>query len=116
MQCPFCKEEIQEGAIKCKHCGSMLSNQGNANLSAAAIPVAGGRAVYTDYSQVPWFRKRWFLVLSIALFIPAAAIVSLTGDFYYVKNGQLKTYGKSTKWVLVILSIFIVINILRVLG
>lgn len=25
MLCPFCKEEIADGAIKCKHCGSMLS-------------------------------------------------------------------------------------------
>ncbi|MDR2733123.1 MAG: hypothetical protein LBC99_00600 [Spirochaetota bacterium] len=24
MFCPFCKEEIADGAIKCKHCGSML--------------------------------------------------------------------------------------------
>jgi len=24
MQCAFCKEEIKDGAIKCKHCGSML--------------------------------------------------------------------------------------------
>ena len=24
MICPFCKEMIQDGAIKCKHCGSML--------------------------------------------------------------------------------------------
>jgi hypothetical protein len=25
--CPFCKEKIKSGAIKCKHCGSDLSSQ-----------------------------------------------------------------------------------------
>jgi TM2 domain-containing membrane protein YozV len=24
MLCPYCKEEIAEGAVKCRHCGSML--------------------------------------------------------------------------------------------
>ena len=26
MQCPYCKEDILEGALKCKHCGSMLGS------------------------------------------------------------------------------------------
>lgn len=28
MECPYCKEEIRDGAIKCKHCGSMLATSG----------------------------------------------------------------------------------------
>ena len=26
MLCPFCKETIKDGAIKCKHCGSMIGS------------------------------------------------------------------------------------------
>ncbi|MBA4348677.1 MAG: hypothetical protein C0415_01625 [Thermodesulfovibrio sp.] len=112
MKCPFCMEEIQEGAVKCKHCGSMLTSIGAGSPMSSP---AGSKPIYTDYSQVPWFRKRWFLVLSILLFIPVAAIISLTGDFYYVKKGQLKTYGKSTKWVLIIISIGILVRIFSAL-
>lgn len=36
MQCPFCKETIQEGAIKCKHCGSILNSSSQANQPTPA--------------------------------------------------------------------------------
>ncbi|MDR2105134.1 MAG: NINE protein [Deferribacteraceae bacterium] len=26
MLCPYCKEEIAEGAVKCKHCGTMFAS------------------------------------------------------------------------------------------
>ncbi|WP_027188394.1 hypothetical protein [Desulfovibrio cuneatus] len=31
MICPFCKEEIMDGAVKCKHCSSMLDGVSSAS-------------------------------------------------------------------------------------
>jgi TM2 domain-containing membrane protein YozV len=35
MLCPFCREEIKKGAVKCKHCGSMLQGAPGSAVSAA---------------------------------------------------------------------------------
>ena len=96
MQCPFCKEEILDGAIKCKHCDSML-NKKPMTTSAAKGPVT-----YTDYSQVPWHRKNWFAILSWLIFFPVVLYLIVTGDIYYEKNGVLKTYSRGSKQFLAV--------------
>jgi hypothetical protein len=36
MLCPLCKEDIKDGAMKCKHCGSMIS--GGESLATLSKP------------------------------------------------------------------------------
>lgn len=45
--CPFCSEEIQDQAIKCKHCGEMMDGGTRAgNGPAAGAPPTGARKLY----------------------------------------------------------------------
>lgn len=42
-RCPYCAEEVQDAAIKCKHCGEMLSGSQNSHRGAPRKPLTRSR-------------------------------------------------------------------------
>jgi hypothetical protein len=56
-KCPYCAEEIQDDAIKCKHCGEFLDG---------FVP----RSVSEE--KVPWYFRTSFIVISICCVGPLA--------------------------------------------
>ena len=66
----------------------------------------------TEYSQVPWFRRNWFVFLAWLLCWPVAVGIFWTGEVYYVKSGQTCIYGKGTKVFLTALAVFLTLGFL----
>ena len=56
-KCPFCAEEIQDEAIKCKHCGEFLYRVGN--------PVA-------EQEKMPRHFRTSFIILAVCVVGPLA--------------------------------------------
>jgi len=55
--CPFCAEEIQEEAIKCKHCGEFLDASRHPRLTA---------------EKLPWYFRTSFILIALLCVGPLA--------------------------------------------
>ena len=70
MQCPFCKEEIIDGAIKCKHCGSMLNQK-------QPIPSSSGK----HSKCLKWWQA---ILITLALLIVMLVGIFAVGNYFPV--------------------------------
>jgi hypothetical protein len=56
-KCPFCAEEIQDEAIKCKHCGEFLD---------------GSHHSRSAEEKLPWYFRKSFIIIAVCFVGPLA--------------------------------------------
>lgn len=103
VHCRGCGHQIHETAATCPKCGAPQQ------LSGAPSALASTSQVPATYGEVPWFRRRWFLILSLLLVSPAAAVIAWTGQVYYLAGGTVKPFPPNTKIYLTCLAAGVVL-------
>ncbi len=113
VHCRGCGIQIHETALSCPQCGAQ-QNLAPVSQQVTHVGVTAKARDLSDYSQVPFFRKRWFIVCCLLIFTPVAGLLAATGDLYYSHKGEVKIFPKSAKVTFILLSVaWIAFNLLR---
>lgn len=75
------------------------------------VDVKPSHAKYRRYSEVPYYRRQWFFWLSYFTITPVAIGILLFGDVYYVKKGEVVSFGIANRIVAGMLAVYILIKI-----
>ncbi len=128
MQCPYCKEEVLEGAVKCKHCGSnigtapAISGQGDfGELLTAALNIWKGNLGDLVLLTFVFMLVVWIPIANIGF------IAGYTRSLIKVARGQGKAqvgdifkawdcFGNLFIYFILSLIAMIVLNFIPILG
>ena len=67
---------------------------------------------YTDYKQVPFYRRRWSTLLLFLFFLPGLILVGLTGEFYFYSKGRVMRFSKKYRYIFILGSVILWAKIL----
>lgn len=61
--------------------------------------------VRISYEKLPVYRKRWFVLLSLLIFLPATILIALTGDIYAKKGETVYKFKNNAINQLIIMAV-----------
>jgi hypothetical protein len=99
INCVGCRAMIHKTATVCPKCGAPQKALASAKQAPTVADTQQG------YAAVPWFRRRWLVLLLLVTITPIASILAMTGEIFYSSKGEVKQFPKNIKTGLMIASL-----------
>jgi len=81
------------------------------------MPVNSFEITNINYTAIVWYRKRWFIFLTLILFTPATILICLTGDIYAKREESTYKFGKDMKYcVVAAATLFLIQAVIRTIS